>query len=135
MSGSKKNARIEELRKFVEARWPEWTVLGNKPYVKGTVMVKRGTRPKFGLRTPKNYDMDRIVHKPGFDPENWKCYIQKGLLNLEGVGSEELERRKMFNHMRDCFIEFRELYSVFGKEVHTFIPVEIESLRKGLLKK
>lgn len=68
------NARIKHLRKLL-APWPEYDVLGNRPYAKGCYLIRRARvekgqylPPEIVYATERNYDMMLIMEHANFHP-------------------------------------------------------------------
>jgi len=121
MTQPKRNMRIEKVRELF-AQWPDYYIIGNKPYEKGCILFKRwkrGENPQAVHRTDANWQMYELGMTKGWHPDQ---LLLRNPDEPESNGDELFteprnHRRntlKVLNHHIDSLREVQELIPIFG---------------------
>ena len=120
MMKANENARIVDIKEAL-AQWPEYDVIGNRPYAKGCYLIRKarieaGTYrlPEVVASTERNYDMLRVVESPEFHPSRAHLLTD----SLEGTLFPMAQdyrplRRRLLEKAVELFEEDRGLAGLF----------------------
>ena len=123
MMKANENARIAEVRAAL-ARWPEYDVIGNRPYAKGCYLIRKARvekgqyiLPEVVASTERNYDMLRVIESPEFHPSKAHLLTE----SLEGTLFPMAQdyrplRRRLLEKAVELFDEGMELAGLFLKQ-------------------
>ncbi len=129
------NARLTYLEMLLEP-WPEYRVVGNRPYAKGCYLIRRARvvdglymPPEVVFATDRNYDMKLVMEHPDFHParaaavataavrQRHSSSHPKGLLDAEVAPDYRLIRRELCAKAIELLTEGLNLASLFLDEV------------------
>lgn len=144
------SARLKDIEQVLQ-RWPEYSVIGNKPYAKGCFLIKKACitatgeyqLPKVVLVMDKNYDMLELVSTHGFHPEQAQAHVsrnqQKGLLDGDIMMSEAIidqidDKLRLLVKSVELLKEGRDLGELFlttdaRKDLHNSIDTAVFELK------
>ena len=111
MSGTKQQASIKELRKLIK-HFPNYSIIGNKPYAKGVLLIAKGKNGGVIQTFKKNYDAFKAMITPGWAPDKPILKV-KGLFEVECKIHQSMTRL-IHKKCLDYGMEFHELAEAIG---------------------